>query len=38
MTLEFDIQRMVSGKRIRPHFPLSFREQWLGYKEHRAFA
>lgn len=38
MTMEFDIQRMVSGKRIRPHFPLSFREQWLGYKEHRSFA
>lgn len=36
--MEFEIQRMISDKPIRLTFPLSFREQWLGYKEHRAFA
>lgn len=38
LTLSFDIQRLAADKRSRPIFPLSFREQWLGYKEHRAFA
>jgi len=38
LTLSFDIQRLTADKRNRPIFPLSFREQWLGYKEHRAFA
>jgi endonuclease/exonuclease/phosphatase family metal-dependent hydrolase len=37
-TVAFEIQRTASEKRIRPFFPLSFREQWLGYKEHRAVA
>jgi hypothetical protein len=36
--LEFEIQRMTSEKPVRLTFPLSFREQWLGYKEHRVFA
>ena len=38
LTLSFDIQRLAADKRSRLIFPLSFREQWLGYKEHRAFA
>lgn len=38
LTVSFDIQRLTADKRSRPIFPLSFREQWLGYKEHRAFA
>jgi hypothetical protein len=38
LSVAFDIQRMVQDKHARPYFPLSFREQWLGYKEHRAFA
>lgn len=38
MTMALDMQRVVAGKRNRPAFPLSFREQWLGYREHRAFA
>lgn len=38
LSMEFEIQRSVQDKRTRPYFPLSFREQWLGYKEHRAFA
>lgn len=38
MTVAFDLQRVVADKRNRPSFPLSFREQWLGYREHRAFA
>lgn len=36
--MTFDMQRVVADKRKRPSFPLSFREQWLGYREHRAFA
>lgn len=38
LTMEFEVQRMISDRRNRPSFPLSFREQWLGYREHRAFA
>lgn len=38
LALTVDIQRIVSDKPNRPTFPLSFREQWLGYREHRAFA
>jgi len=38
MTMALEIQRRSADKRSRPFFPLSFREQWLGYKEHRAFA
>lgn len=38
LSMEFEIQRMTQDKRNRPYFPLSFREQWLGYKDHRAFA
>ena len=38
MAVAFDMQRVVADKRNRPTFPLSFREQWLGYREHRAFA
>lgn len=36
--LEFEVKRITPDKKNRPFFPLSFREQWLGYKEHRAFA
>ena len=38
LALELEIQRIASDKRNRFCFPLSFREQWLGYKEHRNFA
>ncbi len=38
MTVAFDMQRVPADKRSRSTFPLSFREQWLGYREHRAFA
>jgi hypothetical protein len=38
MAVVFDMQRVVADKHSRPSFPLSFREQWLGYREHRAFA
>lgn len=38
LSVEFEIQRTIRDKHARPYFPLSFREQWLGYKEHRAFA
>ena len=34
----FEVHRPGSNKPNRLAFPLSFREQWLGYKEHRAFA
>mgnify|MGYP001496436158 CR=1 FL=1 len=37
-TLEFVVERISPEKINRPTFPLSFREQWLGYREHRAFA
>ncbi|WP_028318233.1 hypothetical protein [Desulfobulbus elongatus] len=37
LAMTVDIQR-IGGKSHRPLFPLSFREQWLGYREHRAFA
>lgn len=38
LSLTVDIKRMVKNKRSRPSFPLSFREQWLGYRDHRVFA
>jgi len=38
LAMTFEIHRAVSDKPSRLAFPLSFREQWLGYKEHRAFA
>lgn len=37
-TLAFEVERLSPEKISRPTFPLSFREQWLGYREHRAFA
>jgi hypothetical protein len=36
--LAFEVERVSPEKISRPTFPLSFREQWLGYREHRAFA
>ena len=33
-----DIKRTMKSRRSRPSFPLSFREQWLGYRDNRAFA
>lgn len=38
LSLTVDIKRTVTSKRSRPSFPLSFREQWLGYRDNRAFA
>jgi len=39
LTLEFEVQRIVSDPKNRIYMPLSFREQWLGGREnHRAFA
>ena len=38
LTMTFEIQRIVANRPNRPTFPLSFREQWLGYRKHRAFA
>ncbi len=38
ITLEFDVEPLRATKSNRPAFPLSFREQWLGYREHRSFA
>jgi len=37
-SLAFEVERLSPEKISRPAFPLSFREQWLGYREHRAFA
>ena len=37
-SLGFEVERVSADKISRPAFPLSFREQWLGYREHRAFA
>ncbi|NQS71482.1 MAG: hypothetical protein HQQ73_04920 [Desulfobulbaceae bacterium] len=33
LLLEFQVQAVVRNKRKRPRFPLSFAEQWAGYKE-----
>jgi hypothetical protein len=38
LSLTVDIKRIVNSKRSRPSFPLSFREQWLGYRDNRVFA
>jgi len=38
LSLSVEIKRTVKSKRSRPSFPLSFREQWLGYRDNRAFA
>ncbi len=38
LSLVVDIKRTVKSKRSRPSFPLSFREQWLGYHDNRVFA
>lgn len=38
LSLIVDIKRTVNNKRSRPSFPLSFREQWLGYRDNRVFA
>ncbi|MGD9948826.1 MAG: hypothetical protein AB7U29_10130 [Desulfobulbus sp.] len=38
LSLSVDIKRTQKNKRSRPSFPLSFREQWLGYRDNRAFA
>lgn len=38
LAFALDIKRCVAERRSRPSFPLSFREQWLGYRDSRAFA
>ncbi len=38
LSLTVDIKRTVKSRRSRPSFPLSFREQWLGYRDNRVFA
>jgi hypothetical protein len=38
LAMEFEMQRRASDRHHRPLVPLSFREQWLGYREHRSFA
>ena len=38
LSLFIEIKRTVKSRRSRPSFPLSFREQWLGYRDNRAFA
>ncbi len=39
LTLEFEVNRVLKNGKIRPNLPLSFREQWIGYRDHyRAFA
>lgn len=39
LTLEFEVQRIASDQKKRIFMPLSFREQWLGGRDHnRAFA
>lgn len=38
LALTVDVQRLGPAKPNRPTFPLSFREQWLGYRDRRAFA
>lgn len=36
--LEFEVERIAPDPKHRLSMPLSFREQWLGGREHRAFA
>lgn len=36
--LEFEVERIAPDPKHRQAMPLSFREQWLGGREHRAFA
>jgi len=37
--IEFEVNRIPEAKKVRRYMPLSFREQWLGYKEkYPAFA
>lgn len=38
LAFALDIKRCTKDRRSRPSFPLSFREQWLGYRDSRAFA
>lgn len=38
LAFALDIKRCKADRRSRPSFPLSFREQWLGYRDSRAFA
>ncbi|MBM9613131.1 hypothetical protein JWJ90_02395 [Desulfobulbus rhabdoformis] len=38
LSLLVDVKRTVRSRRSRPSFPLSFREQWLGYRDNRVFA
>lgn len=38
LSLSLEIKRTVKNKRSRPSFPMSFREQWLGYRDNRVFA
>jgi hypothetical protein len=38
LTMTFELERIVSNTPNRLTFPLSFRERWLGYREHRSFA
>jgi hypothetical protein len=38
LNLLVDVHRTAKSRRSRPSFPLSFREQWLGYRDNRAFA
>jgi len=38
LTLSVEIKRTVKSRRSRPSFPMSFREQWLGYRDNRVFA
>ena len=39
LTMEFEVNRIPKNGKIRPNLPLSFREQWIGYRDnYRAFA
>lgn len=38
LAFALDIKRCTKDRHSRPSFPLSFREQWLGYRDSRAFA
>jgi hypothetical protein len=39
LTMEFEVNRIPKNGKVRPNLPLSFREQWIGYRDnYRPFA
>ncbi|MDD2464283.1 MAG: hypothetical protein PHI97_09815 [Desulfobulbus sp.] len=38
LSLAIEIKRTIKSRHSRHSFPLSFREQWLGYRDNRVFA